>query len=218
MKQPLVLIGGGGHCKACIDVIEQEEKYDILGIIDKTEKKTSRLLGYPYLGTDEGIPSLCDRNSFFFITLGQIKSSKRRRGLFETVRRYGGQFPSILSPFAYCSPRAVIGEGTVLLHRAVVNSGAEIGENCIINTGSIIEHDVVIGSHNHVSTGAILNGGVTVGENSFIGSRAMVREGVKIGDNVIIGAGACVFNNVPSGTIVKSELKSKVGTKNDRMG
>ncbi len=37
-KPNIILIGGGGHCKACIDVIEQENKYTIAGIIDVPEK------------------------------------------------------------------------------------------------------------------------------------------------------------------------------------
>ena len=31
----IILIGGGGHCKSVIDVIEQEKKYKISGIVDK---------------------------------------------------------------------------------------------------------------------------------------------------------------------------------------
>ena len=34
----LYLIGGGGHCKSCIDVIEQEKKYKIKGIFDLLKK------------------------------------------------------------------------------------------------------------------------------------------------------------------------------------
>lgn len=34
MKEQIILIGGGGHCKSCIDVIEQEGKYQIAGIVD----------------------------------------------------------------------------------------------------------------------------------------------------------------------------------------
>ena len=37
MKEKLILIGGGGHCKSCIDVIEQENKYEIAGIVDLKE-------------------------------------------------------------------------------------------------------------------------------------------------------------------------------------
>ena len=37
-KNNLILIGGGGHCKSCIDVIEQENKFNITGILDVKEK------------------------------------------------------------------------------------------------------------------------------------------------------------------------------------
>ena len=37
----LLLIGAGGHCQSCIEVIEQNNKYLIAGIVDPfiTEKK-----------------------------------------------------------------------------------------------------------------------------------------------------------------------------------
>jgi len=30
----LLLIGGGGHCRSCIDFIEEEGKYQIAGIVN----------------------------------------------------------------------------------------------------------------------------------------------------------------------------------------
>ena len=44
-KKPIILVGSGGHAKACIDVVENEAKFYIYGIIDN--KKKGRLLGYP---------------------------------------------------------------------------------------------------------------------------------------------------------------------------
>ena len=43
----IILIGGGGHCKSAIDVIEQEARFEIAGIIDKSELLGSKILGYP---------------------------------------------------------------------------------------------------------------------------------------------------------------------------
>jgi len=43
----LLLIGGGGHCKSCIDVIEQKNKYRIAGIVYLPEKKGQSVLSYP---------------------------------------------------------------------------------------------------------------------------------------------------------------------------
>ena len=51
--------------------------------------------------------------------------------------------PSIISPLAYVSPKAKIGEGT-LLCRAIINRGAIIGNNCIVNTKALIEHDTLL--------------------------------------------------------------------------
>ena len=42
MKEKIVLIGGGGHCHSVIDVIEQENKYEIIGIIDTKEIKVKK--------------------------------------------------------------------------------------------------------------------------------------------------------------------------------
>ena len=57
-KDELVLFGGGGHCKSCIDVIEQEGNYNIAGIVDIPEKLQSKLLGYKFFATDNDIPQL----------------------------------------------------------------------------------------------------------------------------------------------------------------
>ena len=47
MKDRILLVGGGGHCKACIDIIEQDGKYQIDGIIDLPEKLDQLVLGVP---------------------------------------------------------------------------------------------------------------------------------------------------------------------------
>ena len=46
MKEKIILIGGGGHCHSVIDVIEQEDKYEIIGIVDKKEVIGKDILGY----------------------------------------------------------------------------------------------------------------------------------------------------------------------------
>jgi len=207
MKDSIVLVGGGGHCKACIDVIEREGKYLIAGIVDKQKKRGTDLFGYPFMGTDTDLTELCKKKSWFFITVGQIKSSQPRYDLFQKVKDSGGDFPIIVSPNAYLSPHAVIGKGTIIMHNTLINAGAKIGKNSIVNSGAIIEHDAILGSHIHISTGAILNGGVKIGGHTFIGSRAVIMQGVTIGENVVISAGVSVFKDVPKATIVYGNSK-----------
>lgn len=203
MKPEIVLIGGGGHCKSCIDVIEQEKKYRIAGIIDRDKVPGNDLLGYPYMGTDNDISEIKQQVPLFLITLGQIRSSQKRFDLFVRVKKEGGCLPVVISPLSYCSTHSHMGEGTIVMHNSLINAHVRIGKNCIINTGAVVEHDTIIGSHTHVSTGAILNGGVRVKSHTFIGSRAVIRDGVCIGKDVIVSAGVSVFKDIPDGTTVK---------------
>lgn len=185
----IILIGAGGHCRSCIDVIEQLGEYKILGLIDSNIKVGESVLGYKILGTDENIKDFIKECPNFLVTIGQIKSSVPRVNVFESVKKLGGNFPVIISPRAYVSPHAKIGEGTIVMHDALVNTGAVIGNNCILNTKSLCEHDVVVHDHCHISTGAILNGDCLVGAKSFIGSNSVLKQGSKIEEGTIVPYG-----------------------------
>ncbi|MEA3447198.1 MAG: acetyltransferase [Bacteroidota bacterium] len=184
----IILIGGGGHCKACIDVIETTGLYRIAGIIDTKDKIGEEVLGYPIIGCDDDIPKLSKTFNYFFITLGQIGAPKIRRQLFEKLKNLNLNLPVIISPHAYISKHAVINEGSIIMHHACVNASASIGKNCIINTKALIEHDAIINNHTHISTGAVINGGVIVGENCFVGSGAVTKQMVRIKRNQFIKA------------------------------
>jgi sugar O-acyltransferase (sialic acid O-acetyltransferase NeuD family) len=197
MKEKIILIGGGGHCKACIDVIELSGHFHIEGIIDVPDKLHQKLLGYEIIATDDDLPQLVNENKNFLVTLGQIKSPEKRTRFFQILKDLKAKLPIIISPLAYVSRHAQIDEGTIVMHHALVNAGAHVGESCIINTKALVEHDAVIGDHCHISTGAIVNGGVTVGSGTFFGSKSVSKEYVKIGRNVVIGCGEKITKNIP---------------------
>ncbi len=195
MKQPIVLIGGGGHCKACIDVIETADVFTIAGIVDSKDKLGSILLGYKFFATDDDLHTLSKSYRNFLITVGQIKSPTIRETLSRKISELGGSLPSVISPKAHVSMHASIGRGTIVMHNAVINAGAKVGEGCIINTGALIEHDVVVGSFSHISTGVCINGGAAVGEGCFIGSNSTLKEGVILGGSVVVGAHSLVLSS-----------------------
>ena len=175
MKKPkLILIGGGGHCHSAIDVIEEEGRYQIEGIVDFKEKYGQKILGYPVIADDEMLKELVKEFQYFLITLGYIKNPDRRITLFNIIENMGGEFPTIISPYSFISKHAIIGKGTIVMHNAQVNANARIGSNCIINSKALVEHDAIIGDHSHISTGAIVNGDVIIGNASFVGSGAVI--------------------------------------------
>lgn len=189
MKPRLILIGGGGHCASCIDVIEQEDKFEIAGIVDNAAGM-EMLLGYPILGGDESLGQLRSSCDYALITVGQIKSPSVRIRLYERVKVLGFRLPTIISPRAYASRHATIGEGTIILHDALINSRAIIGNNCIINTKALIEHDGVVEDNCHISTAAVINGGSVIKKGTFVGSNAVTKECVQSRENDFIKAGS----------------------------
>lgn len=188
----ILLIGGGGHCKSVIDVIEQEERFEIAGIVDKPKLLGSKVLGYPIIGNDSDLSNLVKKYQYALITVGQIRSPSLRVKLFNLANEAGFILPSIISPSAYVSQHTSIGNGVVIMHNVLVSANAVIGDNCIINSKALIEHDCQIFDHCHISTNATINGGVVVESGCFVGSGSITKESITIQKNSFIKAGSLV--------------------------
>ncbi len=193
-KKQLVLIGGGGHCKSVIEAIKLDENIDFIGIVDA--QKLDEVAGIAYLGDDSILPDLVNQHYHFLICVGNIGAPTLRIKLFEKIRGLHGLFAIGIAPNATVAANSNIGDGTVIMQQAIVNSEVIIGQNCIINTRALIEHETMIGDHVHVSTGAIINGQCHIGNNCFIGSGAIVGNNISIASNTIIGAGSIVLKDI----------------------
>lgn len=195
-KIPLLLIGGGGHCRSCIDVIEATEEYEIVGIVEADGASSDSFTPYSIVGFDADLPELLQQTPHCVITIGQIKNASVRLKIFTELKAMQAILPTIVAPTAYVSPTAKLGEGTIVMHQALVNGYAQVGDNCIVNSKALIEHDCVVANHCHVSTSAILNGEVILGEGCLIGSGSTLKQSVELVDDVIIGAGSVVLNSI----------------------
>ena len=193
----IVLVGGGGHCVSCIDVVESSGEFNIIGILDSSDRLGEEILGYKIIGSDDMIPELVKKKVSFLITIGQIKNPEPRRKIFKKILDAGGDLPVIKASTAYLSKHATVEKGTILMHNSFVNVNAEIGQNCIINTGATVEHDAVIGNNCHISTSAVVNGSCEIGHEVFVGSNSVINNNISIINSVII----------PSGSIVSKKIK-----------
>jgi len=188
----IVLIGGGGHCKSVIDVIEQQGEYKVVGIVDQPELLGQEILGYKVVGNDRELADMAKQYDNAIIALGHIGNPNRRIELFNLAIEAGFNMPTIISPRAYISIHSKIGKGSIVMHDALINANTTIGENCIVNSKALIEHDCIVESHCHISTQATINGGVAVGERSFVGSNTTTKQGIVIEKGSFIKAGSVV--------------------------
>ena len=201
MKNKLLIIGSGGHCLSCINIIERENKFKIVGLVDKI--KTNKKIKYKIIGNDSELEKLKKKSKYAFIALGQIKSSKVRRNIYKNLQKLNFSIPKIISKNSVVSNDAKILDGSIIMNMSHVNANVKIGKNCIINSYCNIEHDVEIKDFVHISTGVIINGGCKIGSDTFIGSGAIIHNNINIGKNCIIGAGKIISKNLKSGSIIK---------------
>lgn len=188
--KPLILIGGGGHCKSVIEAAVSSGR-EIAGILDMPENVGKTVLDFNIVGTDDDISEYAD-GCEFLITVGHIKSSAARRAIYQKIESAGAKLATIVASTANVSRWATIDPGTVVSHGAMVNAGAVIGCNCIINTLANIEHDAIIEDFCHISTGAMINGDCIVGHDTFVGSQSVMLNGTQIVPGCIIAAGTFI--------------------------
>jgi sugar O-acyltransferase (sialic acid O-acetyltransferase NeuD family) len=196
----LILIGGGGHAKSCLDILLSSSQFNLVGYVD-FEPYLDKKFGIPYLGNDEVLPNYIQGNQFL-IGIGQLNSSDKRQQVYDELKKLGAKFATVISPFSHVSKFASIGEGSIIFHGVSLQADAEIGVNCIINNHALVEHESRVGDHCHISTGAIVNGNVTLSNGVFIGSSAVLKQGITIGEKAVIGMGSVVLRNVEAHQVV----------------
>lgn len=193
----VVIVGNGGHARACLDAWAVDGGTRVVGYVGPAP---ADVLGLDYLGTDDDLPTLrANGVQAAFVALG---SNTARRAV--TVRCIEAGFDLIASvaPTAQVGSTAVLGPGTIVLHRAVLGANATVGRGSIVNTGATVDHDCRIGDFVHVAPGVNLAGTVTVNDGAMIGIGASVVPGVHIGSGSIVGAGAVVIRDVPDNVTV----------------
>jgi sugar O-acyltransferase (sialic acid O-acetyltransferase NeuD family) len=186
----IILQGGGDHARVVLDSLLKQGK-TVAAIFDP--KLSGELFGVPQMGIYQP-----DK----FPTASMIVAIGDNRMRQKVAINAKHHFATLIDPTSTISPRAVIGEGSMVLHRTVVQANTMIGKHVIINTGAQVDHDCAIGDFVHIGPGSVLCGTINIGEGTFIGAGTVIIPGVKIGKWSIVGAGSVVIKDIPDYTMV----------------
>lgn len=189
----IIVLGASGHARVVCDMIIQQGKYNLCGLIAPAG---TGFWDLPVLGTDDALSALFERGvgQAAFVAVG---ANQLRERLFHQLECIGYELPNIIHKNAELSSKAVFGRGICISAGVIVNAGAQIGNGCILNTNCSIDHDDVINDFCHVAPGSTLCGNVKVGSVSFLGAGCRVIDGIHIGSRVTVGAGATVIRDLP---------------------
>jgi len=185
-KNPLILIGAGGHAKVVLDALASHGKT----ITHYVDTNTPDWLSAKAMSEEE-LQALLPQSPeciMGFVGLS-VDALSRRLAMLRAYQAQGARFPVITHTSAIISPHAKIAAGAQVMAASVINAYATIAEGVVINTAATVEHDTTIRAGSHIAPRAVVLGGASIGECCFIGSNAVVIQEA----------------NVPSQTFVKAQ-------------
>lgn len=196
--EKIVVIGGGGHAKVIIDIIERERKYQIAGVVDDGKEKGTEIFGYKVIGQSDKLADLMQEgiNSGIIAIGDNWTRSKVANKVLENTPEF--QFVNAIHPMASIGRGTTLGQGNVVMANVAINSDTKIGNHCILNTKCSVDHDCNLEDYVSIAPGATLGGNCQVGKFSAISLGANVIHGRNIGEQTIVGAGAVVTKDLPS--------------------
>lgn len=189
----LWIIGAGGHAKVVISAALSSGEYRVVGCLDDSFGEQNRVV--------EGVSVVGDisRESIARFSVEHaviaIGSNVVRRAIAECLDG-AVQWQSIVHRTAWIAPSATLGEGSVVMAHAVVQSGAMISNHVILNTASTVDHDCTLEDYVHLGPGANLAGSIALRQGVFVGIGASVVPGIEVGEWSVVGAGAVVTRSL----------------------
>ena len=196
MLERYLIIGNSGHSFVVQESL-QSMGIEITGYFEKNIKLVNPN-NISYLGLEKNFSF--NPNDYLILGIGdnQTRMSIAHWALDQQLNLF-----TVIDASAVLSKNVLIGEGSFIGPRAVINSLSDIGKACIVNSGAIIEHESSLGDAVHIAPGAVLCGNVEVGMHTLIGANATVLPGIKIGKNCVVGAGTVVVEDILDNTIIK---------------
>jgi len=195
----IIIFGGGNHARYCIDIIERENKYNIIGIVDTTHSIGTGIHGYQVISN----------------SIKDLKTKRLKTGIITVGDNYSRYqihkeitsiypdfcFVNAIDPSVVISKHTNLGKGIVAMPGVIINVGAKVGNFTFLATGAQIEHDCEIADYASVSAGTIMGGHVRVGRWSALTLGVTVADRLDIGENSVVGAGSIVMKSIPDNVL-----------------
>lgn len=148
MEKRLIIIGATPYGRVVCDAALAQGEYTIVGFADDSLAPGTTVMGaYQVVASLANIQNLPQLADSFIVA---IEDNNDRKRVFEIAVQHF-KSATIIHPSAVVGSTVTLGEGSVVLANAVVNSS--IGKDTIVKPGVVIDHECVIGNHVHLGTG-----------------------------------------------------------------
>ncbi|MCM3673364.1 acetyltransferase [Peribacillus simplex] len=206
----LLILGAGGHGKVVSEIAILKKFWENIAFLDDREN-INEVLNISVIGKFDEYNSFKNKYQYAFVAIGD---NKLRLKWMERLSREGFIMPTLVHPFSSISKTSILGEGTVVMAGAVINSDTRVGRGCIINTSASIDHDCSLQDGVHISPGVNIGGTVSIDKCTWACIGSSVINNINVGSNVVLAAGAVVNKNIPDNVMVAgvpAKIKKQFG-------
>jgi sugar O-acyltransferase (sialic acid O-acetyltransferase NeuD family) len=187
--QNIIVIGSGGHGRSVAESILQSGEFNLVGFVDDSFTPNATLWGYPILGKINDLAEVRLLADFAVVAIG---NNTFREKIFTQLNELNFKLASIFHPKSIVSPRAIIGEGTVVMAGGIVGTEAKLGRGVIINCGATVDHHCIVEDFGHLGVNACMAGGSSIGALAWLQAGSSLGYGVSVLAKTIILPGVGV--------------------------
>ncbi len=220
-KNKIIIVGAGEQARVTIDNIEEQNKYEIFGLIaaDNEDNISSKIYGYNILCKDRELPELLNSNKdikHYILGLGISVGGSliHRESIYKKLDKIIHP-ANIIHPTANISVRAKIGNGNIIEAYSKICNGVSIGNHCLIQSFSSINHDQILGNNIMIACNVTL-AGKKIDDHSIIAEGSSIGFKKNIGKNCLVMDGSVLTKHMPDNTIAHGN-PAKILKKNSKI-
>jgi UDP-perosamine 4-acetyltransferase len=169
--EKIVILGCGGLSTVVIDIIKQNNEYEIVGMVDKLVSK-KKIGDINVIGTDDDLPEILQMGvKKIAIAIGSlsVEMNTWRKSKYQQLKDIGFDIINIIQKDSYISETAEIGDGNIIIGNCYLGPEVIIGNGNIIHPFTSIGHNSVVGDFVHISQGVNIAGNCSINSLSFVG-------------------------------------------------
>lgn len=192
----IAIIGSGDLGQQITSHIHHDTDDKVVAYFDHFRSKGTLVNDIPVIGGNDDIiiQYNSDRFDAILIAIGYNHMNVRKY-LFEELKDHI-PFYTFVHSSVLLDTSAVIGRGSVVFPRCLIDQRVLVGENVLLNVSVTVCHDSNIGSHSFIAPAVAVAGFVKIGDQCNIGVNSTIIDNIVIAGQTQIGGGTVIITNI----------------------
>lgn len=213
----IAIIGAGDGAIQIIDCLNKISNQKAVMLFDDNKSlHGKKVSGVPVIGNVDYdlILNFYNKKEFDKLIISVSTSIAFRERAFNNFLKLNIPFTNVIHPSTVIGSNVKIGVGNVILANCHIGACAKIGNNNFISAYCSIEHHNELHNHCSFGPGVLTSSKVIIKDRVRFGTGIFIEPHITIGEDSIIASGAIITKDIPSNTLIKTQINYIMREKN----